>query len=260
MTTYILPYNSTSKSAKLLGEALDVRRLKQHNTGLNFEATDHIINWGCSRIYRCLGIARVFNSPSAVELAVDKLKTHACLKANNIPTLELTQDEETAKAWLSEGSIVFGRCTNTGSRGTGIEIIQEPSQINPFFLYYTKQYKHKREFRFHWVGDINIGTQIKLKRRNSTQERTPLRDLVKSHDNDWVFSYNLSLVPYIPHETAKETSKQALQALGLDFGAVDMLVKSNGECAVLEINTAPGIEGTTVTKYKDAFTNLILHP
>jgi glutathione synthase/RimK-type ligase-like ATP-grasp enzyme len=53
-------------------------------------------------------------------------------------------------------------------------------------------------------------------------------------------------------EAAKEASIRAVAALGLDFGGVDILVKKDGSCAVLEVNSAPGIEGTTLDKYAEA--------
>jgi D-alanine-D-alanine ligase-like ATP-grasp enzyme len=40
----------------------------------------------------------------------------------------------------------------------------------------------------------------------------------------------------------------------LDFGAVDIIYNAKrNECYVLEVNTAPGLEGTTVEKYATKF-------
>ena len=55
----------------------------------------------------------------------------------------------------------------------------------------------------------------------------------------------------------KQSTRQELrgiQALGLDFGAVDILyMASNDTAKVLEVNTAPGIEGDTLVDYYNAF-------
>jgi D-alanine-D-alanine ligase-like ATP-grasp enzyme len=50
-----------------------------------------------------------------------------------------------------------------------------------------------------------------------------------------------------------QLSVEAVAALGLDFGAVDIIEDKEGNFYVLEINTAPGLEGHTVTSYAKAF-------
>lgn len=49
----------------------------------------------------------------------------------------------------------------------------------------------------------------------------------------------------------RRAAKKAVKALGLDFGAVDILVK-NGEIFVLEVNAAPGLGGTMPITYAKA--------
>ena len=46
-------------------------------------------------------------------------------------------------------------------------------------------------------------------------------------------------------------SVAAVRSLGLDFGAVDVVERQN-KAYVLEVNTAPGLVGTTLEKYVDA--------
>ena len=50
---------------------------------------------------------------------------------------------------------------------------------------------------------------------------------------------------------------ETLESMGLDFGAVDLGVKRNGECFVIEVNSAPGLEGTTLEKYRDIISRLL---
>jgi hypothetical protein len=46
--------------------------------------------------------------------------------------------------------------------------------------------------------------------------------------------------------------------LELDFGAVDLIWNENQNVVyVLEVNTAPGMEGTTLENYCDAFSNAL---
>ena len=50
----------------------------------------------------------------------------------------------------------------------------------------------------------------------------------------------------------EELSKKAMEAVGLNFGAIDIVRDMDNNLFVLEINTAPGIEGITVDKFAEA--------
>ncbi len=58
-----------------------------------------------------------------------------------------------------------------------------------------------------------------------------------------------------PKEEVREAARSAVRALGLDFGAVDVLWK-DGSCCVLEVNTAPCLTDATsdtLARYARAF-------
>lgn len=50
----------------------------------------------------------------------------------------------------------------------------------------------------------------------------------------------------------RKAAKQAVSALGLDFGAVDILANDDN-CWVLEVNAAPGLGGTMPRVYAETF-------
>lgn len=50
----------------------------------------------------------------------------------------------------------------------------------------------------------------------------------------------------------RAAAKKAVEAVGLDFGAVDVLA-TDDECWVLEVNSAPGLGGTTPQLYAETF-------
>lgn len=62
-----------------------------------------------------------------------------------------------------------------------------------------------------------------------------------------------TIKPTCEVKQARKAAKQAVKALGLDFGAVDVLVKEDGTPYVLEVNSAPGIGGTLPALYAETF-------
>ena len=54
-----------------------------------------------------------------------------------------------------------------------------------------------------------------------------------------------------PH---RDLAHRACEALGLQFGAVDIGEQVDGSLVVLEVNRAPGLEDGTVARYAGAIT------
>ena len=55
-------------------------------------------------------------------------------------------------------------------------------------------------------------------------------------------------------EDCEKQAVAAVVALGLDFGAVDVVYNVKEQKAyVLEVNSAPGLSGTTLDKYVEVF-------
>ena len=77
---------------------------------------------------------------------------------------------------------------------------------------------------------------------------------VRNHSNGWIYAREGVVIP----DEAITHSIDSINALGLDFGAVDVIVgRDTGAINILEINTAPGLEGTTLTKYVEAIQELL---
>lgn len=92
---------------------------------------------------------------------------------------------------------------------------------------------------------------VQQKRKESEAEQTADQKLIRNRSNGWVFTRN-DIDP-LPQDALTQ-AVNAVAALGLDFGAVDLVIGRDDELAyVLEVNTAPGLEGTTVQDYANGF-------
>jgi hypothetical protein len=97
-------------------------------------------------------------------------------------------------------------------------------------------------------GEV-VDIQRKARYRSVPNEQ--VNWLVRNHDNGFIYARNEGVEP--PHQVL-EQAVLAVKAIGLDFGAVDIIYNEYNEVAiVLEINTAPGLTGSTLTGYAERF-------
>ena len=85
---------------------------------------------------------------------------------------------------------------------------------------------------------------------------------MRSWDNGWRFK--VPTTSFEERKPVRRAARRAVRSLGLDFGAVDVLVDADGKVYVLEVNTAPGIVGiietSTFARYVEAITRLVNPP
>lgn len=201
---------------------------------------DFIINWGSS--ISPSWQANKLNSVESVSNSTNKYKTFVKLLEHTVPTVTYSIDKEVAQSWVEEGNKVFCRTLLTGHSGKGIIIASTAEELVDAPLY-TLAFPKTNEYRVHvWNGEV-LDVQEKLKREGTGRRRD--YD-VWNHGNDFIFA-RLHVEPtpeLITH------SIKAVQALDLDFGAVDIgYNRRTNTYAVFEVNTAPGLTGTTLDKY-----------
>lgn len=244
MKPYIYPYNLGSKSAKLLAEALNTIRIRSDGKFKHVPSA-LVINWGSSNPGKINASLPHLNKPNIVERSINKLSTFKWLgeaSFNAIP--KWTTDKTVAKDWLDAGHVVIARLKLRSSQGQGIEVIK-PGENLPNTPLYTKLFSKDKEYRVHvFKGSVIDFVQKKLK-----TGFTP-KPYIRSHDNGWVFCREGVELP----QSVSEAAVEAVKLMGLDFGAVDLAISKKGTVCVFEINTAPGIEGTTVVNYTKAIT------
>lgn len=244
----LYPYKAGSKSAKALAEALGIKRLKLDGS-LWKKPQELVLNWGSSSITnRNWFDEQIFlNCPLAVKDASNKRSTFR--KLNGIsPIPPWSETKEGALKWLLEGitDTVVCRTILTGHSGAGIVLADNPENVVDAPLY-TAYLKKKNEYRLHVMHDNVFFVQRKARSREVPDEQVNWK--IRNHKNGFIYAHKDVDVPAI----AKQAAITAVATLGLDFGAVDMLEDKHGHFYVLEINTACGLEGTTLEKYCEQF-------
>lgn len=224
------------------------------------------LNWGT----RCEpGVGVVLNHAAATELAINKLSTLKTLQKHKVPCLEFTDSFDQAKLWLGSGRSVFGRKLLESSAAKGIVLALASGWRDhlsnkslpafpidfPTCRIWTKNFPKERELRVHVFGGrvIAYAEKRRVNSERFVKDKAFNKNLaipdfwVRNHANGWIYCTEGVRLPAL----AESVSKDAVGALGLDFGAVDLLL--DGErCVVCEINTAPGLEGVTLTRYVEA--------
>lgn len=231
-----------------------VRRLYNNRPNPRFRHRPwtKIINWGNSHIIQLAdgGPQQVINNFEVVHKASNKLSTFRALEnIDGIRIPNFTTDLDVARSWVADGTGVLCRTQLHGHSGAGIVLAMSNGQelvAAPLYVAYVKKQK---EFRVHVAFKEVIDVQEKRKRRD-LPEGFATNFQVRNHQTGWVYCREDIVEPVGLREMAVKT----VQALGLDFGAVDIIYNAKQDaCYCLEVNTAPGLEGTTIEKYAKAF-------
>lgn len=245
----IYSYNFASESAKLLSEATGFKRIKPEGSKFKGSKNKFVINWGSSEVPEEVEKCMIINHPNAVKIAANKLKFFYHVK-DTVSIPEFTKEVEEAKQWVENGDTVFGRKTLTGHSGEGIFILREESDFKnaPICPVYTKYIPKKDEYRVHVVMDEIVDVRRKAIRQGVNPKAINFK--IRSFNNGFIFVKN----DVNPPKQVIEEALKAVKACGLHFGAVDVIFNNFRDKAyVLEVNTAPGLEGSSVETYAEAF-------
>lgn len=247
MRYVVLPYKQGSRSARALADALGGRVLRLRNSRYRARPGDVIINWGSSRTTDRVGEAEMRNAYSRIRWVSDKLKFFMLIRETDpdiLPTFWIDNSE------ISENEYpVVCRTVLDGHSGAGIVIANSPDELVDAPLY-VKYIKKQQEYRVH-VGNPNTIIAVQRKARDRSVADEDVDWMVRNHKNGFNFVRNGFTAP----EQVIDVAQRAIVATGLDFGAVDVVFNEReGRAYVLEINSAPGLEGQTVQDYVDYFT------
>lgn len=271
-------YHSLKEALAGLGHKLSV---VNPNLEPDYEpSSDLIINWGVSSdnlvnfpklnsIVNKVGVHNFINNPFGITDSVDKAQTLSLLKNMGLPHVTFTTNKETAWKWYNTtAGTIFCRTILKGHGGDGIVLAnrkkegqQFTEETFPVCKLYTKYFKKNKEFRYHVMNNEVIDVQEKRRMNADKLQEKGFKPnpMIRNFANGWAFCREDVVVD----DTIAHTCKEALHALGLDFGALDVLVNTddNGKVinfAICEVNSAPGIEATSLVNYTKGLYKLII--
>jgi glutathione synthase/RimK-type ligase-like ATP-grasp enzyme len=175
----------------------------------------------------------------------NKIEQLEAFKRNNVTTPNFT----TNRNRLNElgAKTIFARTLINSTNGRGIVEFDYGEQQNiPNAPLYTAYIPKKAEYRVHVFGGRVIDVQQKRKKRDfgdgrDTRIRNTANGYVYCRDN------------VVPDPRMSELAVRAVAALDYQYGAVDVIYNQKQDTFyVLEVNSRPGLMGTTVDKYSDA--------
>lgn len=261
---FIHRWNEYSRGAKGLSQGLGVRILKSARSALKPDEGTIIINWGTGTPGGILDLAikagaTVVNTPEAVGNASNK-RTFFDMMSKGVDKPRVppwTTNALEALKWHKAGDEVCARMKLQSHSGEGLLFFSDhKAELDPLLnaKLFTKYVKKMHEFRVHIVDGEIVDVQKKMLRKTDTAGREvdpkKIDFRVRNLANGFIYGGREGEIP-------KDVEKQALKAFkltGLVFGAVDVIYnEKEGKAYVLEVNTAPGLVGTTLENYVASF-------
>lgn len=251
MSVNIYSHSTGSRGSKALSEALKAKRIRHQNSNYRGGIDKVVINWGSPNLPPEVLKSNVLNFPECVALAINKLDFFNNLRLGDTRTPPFTSNPETAKTWLKEGKTVVARTMLRASAGRGIVLMNKPEDFVQAQLY-TEYVKKADEYRVHVFNGEVLDYQRKA--RNTEVSDDEVNWQIRTHDNGFIYMRE----GVQPPQDVINQAISAVKDLDLDFGAVDVIWNAKKqEAYVLEVNTAPGLEGTTLQKYTEAFKGVL---
>ena len=241
-----------------LSNALGAGRLTSLKPKQLIKPQSLILNYGRSQdaawqVQAVVDGCTILNKPAAVANAVDKRTTLRLLQSHGIPCVTPFTNRDDAIAFVEtlKKKRLIVRHTSSGKKGNGLELWEPEQGDIPDAPLYTEYYPKTHEFRVHVFNGEVIDFVQKKKMGSEKLAKlgiTSVNKLVRNHKRGWVFARNNLVIGQEDINTITEACKEAIKALGMDFGAVDVLAIVNNDdprrlhsFKICEVNSAPGM-------------------
>lgn len=260
MSIKILPYKLGSKTAKALAREVGGIRIhhKANKSKYRGSSRDIIYNYGnaskgFSWLSRFIKNRRLLNHPDAIRKASSKVTAFQIVQQYlskgkhqwYIPKFTTKRSEATT---MAGSGVVYCRTLTRASEGRGIVVAHNAGEVVSAPLYTEGLMNTKREYRAH----VFNGEVIDLVAKATASGGENPNQEIRSHDNGWIFTRDAIKIPSDVKKIIIACAVETCETLGIDVAAVDILRTTDNKVYMLEVNTAPGMEGTTIKKYAKA--------
>jgi hypothetical protein len=202
---------------------------------------DAVIRWGNRMPIPWRG-PKVVNTAKALTAAGDKFGSLEVMREAGVTVPRFSPDP-------TELDYPFLGRRRSHVRGTDIVLcLQKGDYMRRPRDFYVQYIPTVREYRVHVVGDEVIRVQGKY---------LDIPEDATAHIRNHSHGYRFRAPNKRLHSHRLEQCVLAVQCLGLDFGAVDLLLGEDGTSYVLEVNTAPSCSPRTGAAYVNALATML---
>ena len=230
-------------TSKLIARAMGISRYNKRADYL--DRADNLIRWGQTKTVEVDGLE--LNNREAIILASNKPECRKTLFENKIPVPKETEIEYpvVGRSKKHKAGDNFFYCENA-------EEVQRAKDNGA--VYFAQFYPKTNEYRVHVGGGKVLLMSIKEGDKTQRVWNKKLSNFNFRHLRRSVWLND-------PHLKAMcKTAKKAIKAVGLDFGAVDIMAdagEGHAPFVITEINTAPSLSPLAVEKYVTYFNRAI---
>jgi len=243
---YLLYHAASNETGERLGQYLGV----EHGTDVPSGTYETLIRWGGRQRTGVSARCDATIQPEhGIANASNKFEALQQLDNTGVPVPAFTQDRSDIGPANDDDEHdlnwpVLGR-DEQHSRGSDIELLM---QYRDAYLvsgkhHYVDYIPTRLEYRMHVVdGDV---IKVHEKRLRSEADMHP--GWIRNQEHGWVFVNPREAPP------DDQLAIDAIEALDLDFGAVDVIrAEGTDEEYVLEVNTAPSLDRNNLERYANA--------
>ena len=241
-SVYVAYSNQSCVTGRRLGAYLGSRYGRPGRMGS--PRPDYLIRWGTSDGATYIPGEDYLNGMRETERNTDKYRSLEIMDTYGVPvprygrSLEELQEQGATYPFM-------GRATNH-TQGRDINLIlQERDDYLTDNDFYTEYIPTEHEYRVHVLDGEIVHVNQKLLQRDADNH-----PFIRNYETGWVFGNqrdDVNLQPAI----------NAVEALGLDFGGVDLVKGEDGQAYVLEVNTAPSLSENNLRRWGEAFQNVL---
>lgn len=228
---FFLYHRRSAPTGTKLAEALRTA----HGVLAPGEGFDTVIRWGSRGP---AAASREINPRAAIKKASDKLGSLGLMKAAGVRVPDWDTDPRALMARVN-GRPIIGR-KREHARGTDIVLVLQERDLRTARDYYVEYIPTKREYRIHVAFGQVIRVQGKFLDQPSEAE---------AHIRNYEHGYRFRAPRKKLNSSRLSAAVKAVEAHGLDFGAVDLIVGDDGKEYVLEVNTSPACSPITAGAY-----------